>query len=283
MNDIDDFITEGKKLAAIRSTDPTAAERYAEARGRRGKELELWHAWNSSGRKTEHLEPLLKSMQPLINKAVNQRLTGVAGNIPRAGIEPLMQSYAVKAFETYDPTRAGKDGRPVQLSTHIMNSFQRITDTIAKVRNARYLPRGKLDRAGEVMAAQQEFEQTHGRQPTFEELKTQLPAWQAKRGKRTEKKLKELVNALAPEVYSGQSEFSGDVSADVDKYRSAVILVYGQLNPQEQRFADLHYPAAGDTPMTIKQIAKQMGIPEHKVYRLRSKVDNRIAPLVKAT
>jgi hypothetical protein len=282
-DNIDDFITEGRKLAALKTTDPASAERYAEMRGRRGQELELWKKWNDSGRKSEHLEPLMQSIQPLIRREATKRLSGLAGNIPRAGIEPLLQDYAVRAFESYKPEIGGKTGRPVQLTTHVVNSFQRITDAIAKGRNARYLPRNKLERAGEVMAAQQEFEQNNGRKPTFEELKTSLPLWGSKRGQRTEKKLKQLTNALAPEVYSGVSAFSDDTSADVDKYRSAVLLVYGQLNPLEQRFADLHYPAAGDAPQNIKQIAKQMGIPEHKVYRLRTRVDNHIAPLVRSS
>ncbi len=283
MADIDDFISEGRKLAALQTTDPKAAERYAEVRGRRGQELELWKKWNEAGRKPEHLEPLMQSIQPLIRREATKRLSGLAGTIPRASLEPMLQDYAVRAFESYKPGIVGKTGRPVQLTTHVVNSFQRISDLVSKGRNARYLPRNKLEKANEVMTAQQEFEQTHGRKPTFAELKAALPAWNAKRGDRTEKKLRQLTNALAPEVYSGVSEFSDDISADVDKYRSAVLLVYGQLNPQEQQFADLHYPAAGETPQNIKQIAKQMGIPEHKVYRLRARVDNRIAPLVRSS
>ncbi len=269
-DDIDKFISEAKTAAAKTPMDEESAKRYAELRGRRGKELEGWHAWNNQGRKQEHLEPLLASIHPLIKRETTKRLGGLGGSIPRSALEAALTRAAVAGIESYDPERG------VQLTTHIHNNFQRATDFISGNRNARYLPRGKLDKAGEVMAAREEFTQNHGRPPTFAELHAALPKWK-------HKELHEIVHATAPEVHSGVSEFSNDNSADIDKYRSAVLLVYGKLNAQEKQFADMHYPAAGEHPQTIRQIAKKLGIPEHKVYRIRSRVDNHLSPLLKSS
>lgn len=270
------FIAEAEKTA-VKTTAELGAERYAELRGRRGKELDLWHQWNSNGRKEEHLEQLLTSVAPMIKREATKRLGGLGGAIPRSAIETALQRATVKALETYDPQRLGSTGKPVQLSTHIHNRFQSITDFVSANRNARYLPRNKLDKAGELNAAQAEFEQEHGRRPTLSELSQKLPGWK-------KKELTELTKALAPEVFThvggGLSE---DNSAETDKYRAGVLLVYGQLAPLEQQFADLHYPAAGETPLSVQAIAKRMGIPPHKVYRLRARVDKRIAPLVKSS
>lgn len=275
-DEVDAFLAEAEKIGAKTEAD-RGAERYKELRGRRGTELELWHAWNTGGRKQEHLEPLLASLQPMIKRETKRRLAGLGGAIPASALETSLQLAAVKSLESYDPTKVGPTGKPAQLPTHIHNSFQRVTDFIGKNRNARYLPRGRLDKSGELLAAKEEFAQEHGREPTFAELQAKMPTWK-------KKDLSALRRALAPEVHThiggGLSE---DNSADIDKYRAAVLLVYGQLSPAEKQFADLHYPQAGETPMNVKQIATKLGIPQHQVYRLRTKVDKQIAPLVRSS
>lgn len=274
--DVDDLIEESEKVALQTSAEAGAA-RYAELRGRRGKEVELWHHWNNNGRKEEHLEPLLSSVAPMVKREATKRLSGLGGSIPRGALETALQRATVKAFETYDPNRLGPSGKPVQLSTHIGNNFQRVTDFVAAQRNARRLPRSKLDKAGELLAAREDFHQQNGRLPTVQELEKELPKWR-------KKDIQETSKALAAEVYTHVGGgLSDDNSADMDKYRASVLLVYGQLNPLEKQFADLHYPAAGETPMNVQAIAKKMGIPTHRVYRIRTSVDNRIAPLVKSS
>lgn len=276
MTVIDEFLEEAKKQAAAvpPKAPSTPAQRYAELKGRRDKELELFHAWHESGRKTEDLGPLLTSIRPMIQSEAKKRMAGLGGSIPRSALEAALTTAATKAIHSYDPARLGQTGAPVKLTTHIHNNFQRVTDFVGANRNARYLTRGKLDRAGELTAAQKDFEQREGRPPTFTELHTELPKW-------NKKELRTLVNAMAPEVHTGLSEFTEDATASVDQYRAAVHLVYGKLSPLEQQFANLHYPEAGETPLSVKQIAKKMGVPEHKVYRIRSRVDKHLEPLVK--
>lgn len=271
---VDDFIEKATKLAEEKSP---GAERYAEIRGRRGKELELWHHWNQNGRQLEHLEPLLQSIQPMVRSEATKRLKGLGGAIPRSALENALRTSAVRSIEKYDPSKVGPSGKPAQLSTFVQGNFQSVTDFIGANRNARYTPRAKLDTAGEFLAARDEFTQQHGRAPTLAEMKSALPSWKPKR-------VQEVHRALAPEVFTHMGTgITDDDGGDVDKYRSAVILVYGQLSDQEKQFADLHYPAAGETPLTVKQIAKKLGIPEQKVYRLRTKVDNKLAPLVRSS
>ena len=274
--DVEGLLADAEKVGMVTDAERGAA-RYAELRGRRGTELELWHKWNDNGRKEEHLEPLLQSVQPMIKREAKRRLVGLGGSIPLGALETSLQLATLKQIQRYDPARLGPSGKPVQLSTHIHNGFQSITDFVAKNRNARSLPRAKLDKAGELLAARDEFTQEHGREPTKAELAAKLPKW--KKGA-----IAETTRARAPEVYT---HFGGglaeDNSADADKYRAAVLLVYGQLNPVEKQFADLHYPQAGETPMNVKQIANKLGIPQHQVYRVRAKVDKRLAPLVRSS
>src|SRR3954468_4864962 len=77
---------------------PEAAARYQELRSRRGPELKLWEQWKQQGKKPEHLEPLLKSLQPVIRSQANQRLKGLGGSIPRAAIENELRNSVIKSL-----------------------------------------------------------------------------------------------------------------------------------------------------------------------------------------
>jgi hypothetical protein len=156
---VDDFIKGAAKVAAAAAALPvlgapqSAAERYAELRGRRDKELELFHAWHNNGRKEEDFLPLLTSIRPMIQSEAKKRLSGLGGSIPRAALESALTNAAAAAIHNYDPARLGQTGTPVKLTTHIHNNFQRISDFVGASRNARYLPRSKLDRAGDHVGA----------------------------------------------------------------------------------------------------------------------------------
>jgi len=126
------------------STSPNkverATQRYGELRDRRGKELQLWHIWNDSGRQQEHLEPLLKSIDPLIKSETNKRMTGLGGAIVSSAMKNELRNAAVKSLESYDPRRG------TQLTTHVVNGFMRISDFVSANRNAKYMPREDVEK-----------------------------------------------------------------------------------------------------------------------------------------
>jgi hypothetical protein len=69
----------------------------ANIKERRQKEVDLWHTWNTNGRTPEHLEPLLRSIEPLIVREVDKRLTGTAGNISSTAMKQNLRNSAVKS------------------------------------------------------------------------------------------------------------------------------------------------------------------------------------------
>lgn len=270
MTDIDDFIKEGQIYREERSK-----ERYDSLRGRRGKELELWKRWDENGRKPEHLEPLLNSIQPMIQRETTKRLNGLGGSIPRAALEGALQIAAVRAIENYDPNYVGKTGRPAQLSTHVHNGFMAVTTFIAKHRNQKRMPKDKVERYAPLNNAKAAFENEFGRTPTTDELHALLPGWRRK-------DIEELEHGFAPEAFSGMGvELEHDPGSPSSYHWGAVQLVRSKLNDDEKRFADMHYPPVGKRQMSVEQIARAMNIPAHKAYRIRSKVDKLIAPFVK--
>ena len=277
-NELDEFIDDAEELVKEGASyrQERSAAQYKELRGRRGQELELWHHWDAQGRKPEHLEPILESMRPIIQREATKRLSGLGGSIPRAALEGSLRLATVRALETYDPTRiAESTGKPVQLTTHVFNNFQRITEFVGKHRNERKIPKAKVDRYAELKNAKNAFNNEFGRDPNTNELHSMLPRWKRK-------EIEELERSFAPTVFTNMgTELENDVGSASSQHWGAVQLMRSRFNDEEKRFAELHYPPTGRRAMTVEQIARAMNIPVHKAYRLRSRVDSQIAPLVK--
>ena len=258
---IDAFLS---KAAELRNPEQEA--RYRELRGRRGKELQLWTDWHQGGRQQKDLEPLLKSIDPLIRSETNKRLSGLGGSIPRAALHNQLRNTAHKAIHSFDPAKG------TQLTTHIMTNFQRVTDFVAENRNARYMPREYVDQKGTFDNARNELTDELGREPTLGELQTKLPGWSSA-------KIKKMTRGFGAEVYTDMgTEFEGDAAKL--RPRDAFMLVKSKMAPLEQRFAELHFPEEGPG-LHIQGIAKELGISKDKAYRLKSKVEKHLQGVLK--
>ncbi len=263
---VDDFLAQQMPNKAKLSQ-----ARYDDARGRRSKELDLWHRWNDNGRQHEHLEPLLQSIDPLLKKELRKRMQGLGGTMPQAALKQELRNAAHRAIETYDPTKS-------QLSSHITTNFMRTTDVISSVRNPKSNPRPISDRYGEFTNAQTEFEALHGRKPDPSEMKSLLPGW-------SDKMIKRMRKGFGSEVFSDMgTELEHDSSRPdtIDKIRSAIGIVRSQMSPDQQRFAELHYPPKGMKQKSVEQIAQTLGIPVHKAYKIKRMVENKIQTLVRS-
>lgn len=252
-----------KRAAPLRTAEQE--ERYKELRGRRGKEMQLWHAWHEGGRQQEDLKPLLKSVDPLIRSETTKRLTGLGGSIPRSALHNELRNATVRALQSYDPKRG------TQLSTHITTNFQRVTDFVAANRNERYMPKEDVESRQPFENAKNELHEELGREPTLAELQARL-GWATK-------KLKKMRRGFGAEVYT---DMGVDFQDDTAKLRphDAFQLARSKMKPQEVAFAELHFPAEGPG-MSIRQIARTLGVQPAKAYRIKSRVESLIAPIVK--
>lgn len=259
MSKVDEFL---KRAEAF--TEEQGAK-YKEYRGRRGKELEHWHTWNDGGRKPTDLAPLLKSIDPLIKSETTKRLGGLGGSIPRGALHNELRNAAIRAIHSFDPGKA-------QLSTHITNGFRATSDFIAANRNERYMPREHVDTYQQFQNAKNELEEELGREPTHKELLPKLPGW-------TLPKVQKMSKGFGAEIYSDMgTEFDGAVSAL--RPRDALVLIKGKLTPLEHSFANLQFPEEGPGD-SVKQIAKKLGISADKAYRIKAKVENHLAGILK--
>lgn len=248
-----------------------ATQRYEEARGRRPKEIQLWHSWDQGGRQHEHLEPLLKSLEPLIRSETTRRMQGLGGSISTPALKNELRLAATRALETYNPTKG------TQLTTHVVNNFMRITDFIAANRNPKYMPKEDVERFGAFQNAKNEFQEVHGREPTTHELQLLLPKWKPQQ-------IRKMQRGFGSEAFTEMgTELEHDVQVEdpMQQVRGALHLMRSTMTPEQQQFADLHYPPEGEVQKSVSAIARAMKIPEHKAYRIKKKVEAILAPIIK--
>jgi len=266
---IDEFIKESASAvgAMTEARQRQAKERYAELRSRRGQELDQWRTWHEGGRTPEHLEPLLTSLDPMISREANKRMKSLGGAIPYDSMKNELRNATVRAIQTYDPAKK------TQLSTHINNNFQRVSDFVAQNRNALYMSKENIGRYSEFSNARNEFVDLYGREPTALELQQKLPGMSIKR-------IKELKTGFSPEVHT---HMGTDLTEELDvaSPRDAFLLMKSKMSPEERQYAEFHLPAAGDSQLTPQQIAKKMGIPPHRAYDLKTRVERIIGPVLK--
>ena len=262
---IDDFI---KAAAEFLATDREAAAKYQEYRGRRGKELEQWHVAKKNNFHPDHVSPLLQSMKPLIRSEANKRMQGLGGSISRSAIESELTNAALKGIKSYKP------GEGAALSTWVTSSFPRVSDFVNANRNAKYVPGEDMKRYQRFQNAHDELHDELGRPPTVGELQTRLP-WKPKA-------IEKMQRSFGSEAYTDMGDHlsPNDEAAPMGP-RDAFYAVHSQLKPLERSFGDMYYPPAGEKAPGIKNIAKALGVPEHKAYRLKDRLETKMGPLLK--
>jgi DNA-directed RNA polymerase specialized sigma subunit len=252
---IDQFIKDASTFTADQEA------KYRELRGRRGPEAELWNKWNQSGRRPEHLEPLLKSLQPMIRSEATKRMTGLGGSIPKSALEAQLMTATVKQLESYDPDKSA-------LSSHVTQGFRRTTDYVAGNRNAKYMPPADVKRYQVFENAHNELEEQLGRAPTPQELKTVLP-WKIN-------DIKKMQKGFGKEIYTdmGDGVSSSENHATLSP-RDSFHMVKSQLTEEERRFGEHYFPPPGAPTPAIANIAKTLGISPGRAYKLKANVERR--------
>ena len=241
------------------------AQRLAELRGRGAKEQVLWQRWNKGGRKPHHLTPLLNSLDPFIKSKARQYAKQGDIGIPKSSIEAKLRQHAMKGIKTFNP-RAG-----TKLTTHIGNKFLAMSDFVHENRNFAHIPKARSQQFQPFRNAHMELEMELGRDPTVPELQNKLQWPNVKDVARMKKEIKS-------ELFSGDP---GEGQGASSQIRSMIQLMPSLLrgNDEKKVFGAL-YPTAGGTP-SVKDVARNTGMSEQRVYQLRARILKRAKPYLK--
>lgn len=243
--------------------------RAAAAPGGHDPHRQLWQTWVDSGKKPEHLEPLLDALEPTIQSTAKRKLKGLGGSIPYSALEQQLRVAAKKGLESYDPSRGTK------VRTHIITNFQRTTDFIAGNRNFAHIPKPRVELYQKFMNAKHEFMSDHGHEPTLQDMKALLPDV-------PERDLKPMMTEIRRELFIGgnpdpDASDDGSLGHAPSQVRSIISLMPALLNDEEKKVFNHLYPTVGD-PSTVAQIAKKTGMNQNQVYRLRSAIYKKVKP-----
>jgi DNA-directed RNA polymerase specialized sigma subunit len=243
-----------------------ALEKEASARGRKlrarqANEQEMWNTWNTTGRKPEQLKPLLKSLDPFLNRQMSvyqHRLRDIPPDVIRAEF----QDRLVDGIASYDPNRGAK------LNTHLNYQLLRAKRFVRTYQNPARIVEPRMRGITPLKAAEERLSERLKRSPTVGELSTHMrqqtkdPFWTPKQ-----------VTALRTELR--QARPTGQLSADpstMSPSRQIMRLLPYELGKDEKAVFHRVYGSGGHRPMGTNEIAKQLGMSAPKVSRIKRRV-----------
>lgn len=129
----------------------------------RDQDLILWERWHRS-RSQYDLEALMRQMMPVIRNQTQQYARRVAPVV----LDAKAKKLALKAFETYDPTRG------VLLSTHLVSQLQKLSRDAYEQQSTVSVPEHQRIDFNRINRAKLDLEDDLGRRPTMPELADHL-------------------------------------------------------------------------------------------------------------
>jgi len=221
---------------------------------RAAADLALWKSWDSGGRKSRDMAPLLRRFAPMLRDRANVYL-GKDLSIPPAAIEAEFKKQFLHAAETYKPGRSS-------LGTHVFSTLRAASRFITTNQNVARIPETRIFRIGELQRAKAVLDADSDKPPTAGELAKFLK-WRVKDVATLQRELrKDLTTSKFP--------------VDINVHRPsavpyAVSMVKKELSPQDREvFQRL---LAGAKPKTV---AKTLKMSPSSVSRSKYRITERL-------
>lgn len=236
---------------------------------RASKETELWKTWVTGGKRPEHLRPLLKSMEPLVQQAVNKYR---AADIAPHALRTQAENQLIQGLHSYKPTKGS-------LSTHLTWQMRGVGRFVEKHQNFARIPGSRIRFIGRLQSTQSELEDELGRAPTLSEL--------AKRSKISQKQIGKLqkemrgVHIMGMSVDDEGAPLAGD-TADftLNADRERLELIYHDLTPVEQQVVDYSLGRGGKPRVkSNNEIARRMGVSPARISNVRASITQKLKGL----
>lgn len=224
------------------------------AQQRRDLEQQQLQTWKRT-RDPEHLAPLLKAYEPLIN----QKLRAFkAPAVNKAGFHAELQKHLIKAFETYDPSKGAA------LATHAENYLKKSQRYNTRFQNLAYIPEGKTKYIGKIMKAQDELAEDFGRPATHTEIADHLGL--------QPKLVTKIIEAQRKDIPA--SSFASDpTEVAMHRDQEVINLLPYNLTPEENQVFNHIFGHNGAQRIdSTNDIAKKLGKSPSQISRLRTSI-----------
>lgn len=220
---------------------------------RKQRDIELFHEYKKTGSK-EALGKLVNQISPLIYGEVQRQ----SGTLPNTALSALGKSWAIKAINTYDPSRG------TQLSTHVVGYLRKIRRMNYKFQNAARLPENLQLQYHLWDKALQDLKDKLNRDPTEEEM-AQAMGWS-----------KAQVIKYRNSLYEDLVESASAKPFETIQFNENKILldhIMDQLTPEEKTIWEYSKQLSSD------ELAKKLNINVNRLNYLKSKLKAKVVKI----
>ncbi len=247
-----------KKLDPI---DAALHEEEKLAVQRRADDLRLLTAWKNDPT-PENMRPLMQRFNPLFDQKVRM---WKAPNVNEAAFKAELKLQAIKAFESYDPSKGAG------VRTHLDYALRKAMRFNTQQQNNAYIPEEKAKYIGPIDSAFDALKEDLGRDPTHNEVAEAVNA--NLRGKKkpiTAQKVMQIQNSRIRDVIA--SNLEQDVSPfTINRQREVVGLIRPSLPIEQQELFDYIYGLNGKPRIqSTSDLAARLGKTESQISRLKT-------------
>lgn len=219
------------------------------------RDLDLYMQWKSSGDKRA-LGTLIKQLHPIIYSEVRRQ----SGTLPESALSAEAKYWAMRALETYDPKKG------VAVSTHVMNYLPKVRRLNYKYQNVARLPENLHLQYSNFTNTVSHLEETLNREPTDEEIASEL-GWS-----------KPQVIKFRGSLYQDLVESATQKPTEVTQFNTEKFLlehIMSQLDEQEKMLL------LNKGTMPASELASKLGVNVSRLNYLSAKLRDKIAKIRK--
>lgn len=234
---------------------------------KRADELELWKIWKTNGENPKHLDPLLKSLNPLIQKRALDAGKGRI-EVPSAAIDFEHKKQVVNALRSYDPKHGAS------LTTWVTTNLKKASRFIHNTQNLTRITEPLAMKIGTYNAVKADLSDKLGHEPDDHSLHEALVPHGF-----SMKDIKRLNKEIRKSYISGQGGLDDVQTAIMSSPDNEIIhLVVPQLSKQELAVHEYTFGLNGKPKLAPGEISKKLKMDNSKVAKLRTSIWKKMEP-----
>ena len=211
--------------------------------------------------------PTPQNRSALLNRfsgVINSQVNKWGGQVSRDVLMNEAKLLAAKAFDTYNPTAGAA------LATHVTNALLPLSRTVYTYQNTARMPENVTIRKGVYNAAVDKFKLTMGREPTTDELHSEL-GWSASDITRirdyNRKDLLESGPAVSGDFFSPNRDDDDDMLLGC---------IYMELNPEEKTLFEHITGYNGARTMNNSELMQKFNMSQAQISYKKSLLHKKI-------
>jgi len=215
----------------------------------------MWKTWKESGEDPEHMEPLLKSLQPL----VQNRVRTFAGRVPisREVLNAEATRKTIRGLRRYDPTKA-------QMHTFLTHELKGLKRYVVQQQNLSRITEDRANKVGDYLRAQSSLREELSREPTSQEIADRM---------RVSVQTVTLLSQELREDLLDQPGVESPFINETPRSRGVLRLIPYELTPNEMLVFEYATGYGGKPKITSTgEIAKRLGWSDSKVSQTKRSI-----------